>query len=88
MEQESNNWSVTEIDPNTKITKDMYDPNYMNIGKNFMPVCTLLIGQSNSGKTNLLVNLLIHKLLWEYPYENIYFFSKTITGDKTYRPIL
>ena len=75
-------WTVNEIDPNTKVTKDMYDPNYMNI--NSLPVCTLLIGQSNSGKTTILVNLLIHKLLWEYDADNIFFFSKTIMGDKTY----
>jgi GTPase SAR1 family protein len=65
----------------------MYDPNYMELSDG-LPVCTMLVGQSNSGKTTLLVNLLIKKLLWEYEPENIYFFSKTIVGDKTYRPIL
>lgn len=86
-EQKSDFWSVSEVDPNLKVTKKMYDPNYMNLIKG-LPVCTLLVGQSNSGKTTLLVNLLMHKLLWEYDAANIYFFSKTITGDKTYRPIL
>jgi hypothetical protein len=83
---ETTSWTVNEIDPNTKVTKDMYDPNYMNIKS--LPVCTLFIGQSNSGKTTILVNLLIHKLLWEYDADNIFFFSKTIMGDKTYRPVL
>lgn len=86
MESGHSSWVVEEIDPKMKISRDMYDANFMCIGE--LPVCTLIVGQSNSGKTTILNNLLIKKLIWEYEPENIYFFSKTIVGDKTYRPIL
>lgn len=85
-EEIKDTWTVDEIDPNMKIKDNLYDPNFLNISD--LPVCTMLVGQSASGKTTLLVNLLIKKLLHEYEPENIYFFSKTIVGDKTYRPIL
>lgn len=84
---DSHAWTVKPIDPKYKIKPSDYDPLYMNIG-NTLPVSTLIIGQSNSGKTTLLNNLLIKKLLWEYDPENIYFFSRTIMGDPSYRPIL
>jgi len=64
----------------------MYEPNFMGLDK--LPICTMLVGQSNSGKTTILNNLINKKLIWEYEPENIYFFSKTIVGDKAYRPVL
>lgn len=86
MESSKKSWSIKVVDPNLKINEGMHDTKFMGIKE--LPVCMMIIGQSNSGKTTLLVNLLIKKLIWEYPPENIYFFSKTIIGDKTYRPVL
>lgn len=51
------------------------------------PVC-IIAGQSNSGKSVLLNNLFKKKLIYEYAPENIYFFSSTIRGDLTYKPLL
>ncbi len=41
-----------------------------------------------SGKSVILNNLFKHKLIYEYSPENIYFFSTTIRGDLTYKPLL
>lgn len=71
---ESHAWSIKPIDPKYKIKPSDYDQSFMNIGES-LPVSTLIVGQSNSGKTTILNNLLIKKLLWEYDPENIYFFS-------------
>lgn len=53
-----------------------------------MGPCTIICGQSNSGKTVVLNNLLKHKLLHEYKPEDIYIFSQTVKGDLNYWPVL
>lgn len=77
--------TVQDIDP--------YDFNIYPYSKNFLglsslgPV-TIICGQSNSGKSVILNNIFRYKLLHEYPAKDIYFFSKTIRGDLTYKPTL
>lgn len=51
-------------------------------------VSMIVTGQSNSGKSVFIVNCLKHKFLHEFPLENIWFFSKTLKTDLTYRPII
>lgn len=84
---ENKSYVVENIDAyNTTVSKTQYDPEYLGI-KSLGPVM-IICGQSLSGKSVLLNNIFIKKLIWEYPPENIYFFNKTIRGDLTYKPLL
>lgn len=85
---EQNAWVVENINPYEYISgeKSDYIPKYLGI-KSLGPVM-LIVGQSNSGKSVLLNNLFKKKLIYEYSPENIYFFSTTIRGDLTYKPLL
>ena len=76
-----------EIDPYEKwsLDKKNYIPNYMGIDK-IGPV-SILTGQSTSGKSNLLMQLMKNKLIFEYELENIYIFSMTCKTDLAYRPL-
>lgn len=73
------------VDPYSKITKDDYIKDYMDLSDFVSMICT---GQSNSGKSVFLVNCLKHKFLHEFDLENIWFFSKTLKTDLTYRPVI
>lgn len=44
----------------------------------------IILGQSLSGKTNLLLNIIKHKLLFEYDLDKIYIFSLTAKTDLNY----
>lgn len=79
---------VRDIDPYHNIIKkkESYIPEYLGL-KKLGPV-TIICGQSNSGKSVILNNIFEHKLIYEYEPKNIYFFSKTIRGDLTYKPLL
>lgn len=79
-----NKFENPEVDFYSNITPNMYVKDYMNIDK-FISI--IISGQSNCGKSNFVVNLLRFKLIHEFDLENIWFFSKTIKTDLTYRPI-
>lgn len=88
MEKTNPAFVVENVNPYEYISGDKSDyiPNYLGI-KSLGPVM-LIVGQSNSGKSVLLNNLFKKKLIYEYAPENIYFFSTTIRGDLTYKPLL
>jgi hypothetical protein len=88
MEKLDSTYVVKDINPYEYISgySSEYIPNYLGI-KSLGPVM-LIVGQSNSGKSVLLNNLFKKKLIYEYSPENIYFFSTTIRGDLTYKPLL
>jgi hypothetical protein len=73
------------IDPYSEITHADYVPDYMGLKDFVSMICT---AQSNSGKSVFIVNCLKHKFLHEFKLENIWFFSKTLKTDLTYRPII
>lgn len=86
---------VEEFEDDYKITKKdrqkngplRYGPgedDFISLDRNNI----LIVGQSQSGKTLLLNNLLIKYYLHEIKSENIYIFSKTASFDLTYRPVL
>ena len=56
-----------KIDPyeDFSLDKKFYKPNYMNISE--LGPISILCAQSKSGKTNLLLNILKNKLIFEYP---------------------
>lgn len=74
---------VAPYDSYYKISRDDYDPNYLQSAPNITIVC----GMSKSGKSTLLANWLAKRLIFEFDPNNIIFFSKTIKGDTTYKPI-
>jgi septin family protein len=77
--------AVKNIDP-YDYEEMKYEPNYLGI-KKLGPVM-IICGQSNSGKSVILNNIFRRKLIYEYECKNVYFFSKTIRGDLTYKPTL
>jgi type IV secretory pathway VirB4 component len=54
-----------------------YDYQKDFLGLDEMPANTVIFGGTGSGKTVVLMNLLMKKLRFEYKPENIYLFSKT-----------
>lgn len=88
METSNKKYIVKDIDPYSTISgkPSEYIPDYLGI-KSLGPV-TIVCGQSMSGKSVLLNNIFKNKLIYEYNPKNIYFFSTTIRGDLTYKPLL
>lgn len=81
------NYIVDDIDPYLKISRTMYKKNYLGLQNGLGP-CMIICGQSNSGKSVILNNLMMHKFIHEYEFKNIYFFSSTLKNDLKYRPVL
>ena len=77
--------SVTLQNPYGEVSKSDYEPEFLGI-RELGPVM-IISGQSKSGKSVILNNILRHKLIHEYEPKNIHFFSETIRGDLTYKPI-
>lgn len=55
---------VDLFDPYYKINGTEYRKNYMDIGDSFPP-STVIMGQTNSGKSVIMTNLLIKKIIPE-----------------------
>lgn len=83
---ESKQYAIEDIDPYSTINKNDYVPNYLGFDK-LGPVL-IICGQSMSGKSVVLNNMLQKKLIHEYKPEDIHIFSKTVKGDLTYKPVL
>lgn len=75
---------------------DIYDDDYVPSKKDFVEDYLdtdflqnniILCGQSWSGKTTLLQNVLIKNLIHWVPHKNIYIFSATCSFDLCYRPL-
>lgn len=84
---------VTQYDDDYEITKKDYQKKYpaINGTSEFIPLDRnniLIVGQSQSGKTLLLNNMLIKYFLHVIKPQRIYIFSKTASFDLTYRPVL
>ena len=51
------------------------------------PSTILLVGRPGSGKTNVLMNLLLNKQFWFGFYDKVYLCGPTIENDKLYKNI-
>lgn len=74
---------------------EIKDPEYMSEVPEYMqnkdipgfPTTVVVIGEPGSGKTNLLMNLLTRKDLWNGFYDRIYLLGPTVKTDKLYQAI-
>lgn len=48
------------------------------------PSSTVIVGQPGSGKSNLLMHMLLRKEFWLHFYDEIYLFGPTVKSDKLY----
>lgn len=71
-----------DLFPNSEFYSEEWEK--INLDRNNIIIC----GQSQSGKTLLLVNMLLKFWIWKVPANNIYIFSKTACIDLTYRPLI
>lgn len=87
MEKEKQDISsrVAPIDRNANYQDFAYEENFL--GLSTLPPNLLIFGGTNSGKTTILLNLLLKKLIHEFDPQNIYLFSQTAEDlDDSYRP--
>ena len=74
---------------------DMKDPEYISETPEHLrnqdipgfPSTILLVGRPGSGKTNVLMNLLLNKQFWFGFYDKVYLCGPTIENDKLYKNI-
>jgi type IV secretory pathway VirB4 component len=85
MEQLSTN-KIIPMGRNEDYKKYKYEPNFLGLEK--LPANTIIFGGTGSGKSTVLLNLFMRKLIHEYEPEDVYIFSRTAKNlDPTYRPL-
>src|SRR4051794_34153305 len=62
-------------------------PNLRNKRLPCFPSTILFVGRPDSGKTNVLMNLLLGEQFWFGFYDKIYFCGPTVKNDKLYQNV-
>ncbi len=78
--------NIVDLIPRNASHEDYkYEPDYMGFTQ--LPPNIILFGGTGSGKTTILINLLLKKIIHEFEPQNIYLFSNTAEDlDDSYRP--